>query len=226
MSAASKAPEPPLVEVLAQEHGRSVSPAQEAAQHPAASQQVATGEDADDETTSADEEPAPGNKVPLPPPRWRGFASRAMSATSRAIYAALRFVLRLVVFVVFATLRLLQLAAFALTAVGLPYTLSGPATVLALLATATLLALKVPFGGVPRTLGRVCAFSADAALLALAGAMLADHCGCRGGAPLPAPVYKAVRQVSLSSLHLVHATKLKPAELAYRAYCTACDLIC
>lgn len=225
MSATSKSLEPPLVEVLAPEHGRSVSPALAEAQHPAASQQVATADETSDETTSADEEPAPPEKVPTPPPR-RGVVSRAMSATSHAIRAALRFTLQLVIFLVFAALRLLQLAAFALTAVGLPYAASGPATVLALAATIAILALKVPFGGVPRTFGRACAFSADAALLALAGAMLADHCGCRGGAPLPAPVYKAVRHASLSSLHLVHAAKLKPAELAYRAYCTACDLIC
>jgi len=214
--------EPPMVEVLAPEHGRSVSPALEEAQHPTVSQQVAAG--VDDET-SADEEPAPIEKAP-PAPARRGIVSRAMRATSRAVRAALRFLMQLIVFLVFATLRLLQLVAFALTAVGLPFTLSGPVTLLALLSTAVLLALKVPVWGVPRTWGRATSAAADAALLALAGAMLADHCGCRGGAPLPAPVYKAVRHVSLSSLHLVHAAKLKPAELAYRAYCTACDLIC
>jgi len=222
MSATSKSVEPPLVEVLAPEHGRSVSPAMEEAQHPAVSQQVAAGGASSDDDSSAEEEPAPLEKVPR-----RGIVSRAMCATSRAVRAALRFLLQLLVFLVFATLRLLQLAAFALTAVGLPFTLSGPVTVMALLSTAALLALKVPLTGLPRTWGSATIAAADAALLALAGAMLADHCGCRGGAPLPAPVYKAVRHVSLSSLHyLVHAAKLKPAELAYRAYCTACDLIC
>lgn len=223
----------PLVEVVAPARGRrSVSPALPAqeAQHPAPYEKKSQ-DDAKDAPPLATAVP----RLSSPPSSPRsGVLARGAGAVSRgtkrgvsAVGAAARFLLRLLlrllVFAVFAALRLAQLAAFVATTLGLPYALSGPATVLAVASTAVLLMLKLPFYGL-RTPGRAAAAAADVALLALAGAMLADHCGCRGGAPLPAAAYKAGRAASAATMHLAHAPG--PAELAYRAYTAACDLVC
>jgi len=220
----------PLVEVVAPARGRqrSVSPALQEAQHPAPY-----------ETSKDDAKAPPAVAVPRlasPPssPQRRGVLARSAGAVSRGtkrgvnavgtgLHFLLRLLLRLLVFAVFAILRLAQLAAFLATMLGMPYALSGPATVLAVASTTALLSLKLPLYGL-RTPGRAAAGAADVALLALAGAMLADHCGCRGGAPLPAMAYKAGRAASAATMHLAHAPG--PAELAYHAYTAACDLVC
>lgn len=222
----------PLVEVLLapKEHGarrRSASPAQREAA-----------------TAAPGDAAVKASLVVLPPseqPRaahrsLRSRASAAARAGARSVLAAVRaallLLLRAVVFALFAALRLCQLSAFALAWTGLPYALSGPVTLLALLASLLLLLLKAPSWLLRRGSSsasghakmRVFAAAADAALLALAGAMLADHCGCRGGAPLPAAAYKAARRTLVAAARAAEAPQ--PASLAYAAYAAACDLVC
>jgi hypothetical protein len=153
-------------------------------------------------------------------------AERARSAAWRVLVFTTRFTLHLLLLALSALLRTAQLGALLLSIVGLPYVVSGPLLCLSLAASGALLAARaLPRRRSPlREAGPAAALAADVALLSLGAALLADHCGCRGGAPLPAGVYAATRAASEATMRAAHVPPALAA--AYHAYTVACSMLC